>query len=190
VAVNVSARQLSTPGFVGVVEEALQDCGLDGQLLTLEITESTLMDDVETTASTTEALRALGVRLSVDDFGTGYSSLLSLRRLPVTALKIDRSFVAGLGVEPDDTAIVTGVVELAAGLGLSAVAEGVETPQQLELLRVLGCPFAQGWLWSPALSATGLVAWLEQRQGMTSATAALSGPCVPAPRVARASASR
>lgn len=160
VAVNVSARQLLCGHLAEDVAAVLARSGLSADLLVLELTETALMDDVAATTSTVEALRALGVRLSVDDFGTGYSSLLYLRRFPVSALKIDRSFVQGLGVESDDTAIVTGVIELARGLGLTAVAEGVETPAQLDLLQRLGCPQAQGWHWSKALPADELQDWL------------------------------
>jgi EAL domain-containing protein (putative c-di-GMP-specific phosphodiesterase class I) len=185
-AVNLSARQLG-PGLTQVVEQCLASSGLDGQLLCLELTESSLVDDLAVTARVIEELRALGVQLSVDDFGTGYSSLLYLRRFPVTSLKIDRSFIAGLGVEPDDTAIVTGVIELARGLGLTAVAEGVETPAQLELLRSLGCGFAQGWLWSRAVSITELTSWIGDRRPAPPLPPNTGVITVPSPRPDRSS---
>ncbi|MEY2436962.1 MAG: hypothetical protein QOF97_1798 [Acidimicrobiaceae bacterium] len=118
------------------------------------------MKDAPSTLEALYALKALGVTLVVDDFGTGYSSLLYLRRFPVDVLKVDQSFVAGLGDSAEDTAIVVGVVRLAQALGLSAVAEGVETPEQLEQLALLGCELAQGFFWSPPLSADDFEAWL------------------------------
>jgi EAL domain-containing protein (putative c-di-GMP-specific phosphodiesterase class I) len=121
----------------------------------LEITETTLMHDAESAVMTLGALRALGVHLSVDDFGTGYSSMSYLKRFPVESLKVDRSFIDGLGREPEDTAICTAVVSLAHALGLRAVAEGVETPEQLAELRTLGCELAQGYLFGrPAPAET------------------------------------
>jgi diguanylate cyclase (GGDEF)-like protein/PAS domain S-box-containing protein len=149
IAVNLSARQLADPGLPERVCEVLTANGLDPSVLCLEITESVLMDDVGTPANSLLALHELGVQLAVDDFGTGYSSLLSLRRFPVQVLKLDRSFVSGLGRNERDTAIVGSVIQLAHALGLVAVAEGVETEAQLEALVSLGCDRAQGYLWSP-----------------------------------------
>jgi EAL domain-containing protein (putative c-di-GMP-specific phosphodiesterase class I) len=146
VAVNLSARQLSDPELVKTVAAALEGSGLDPSGLYLEITESVLMDDAEAARGTLEALRGLGVRLAVDDFGTGYSSLAYLRRFPVNVLKIDRSFVAGIGTDVDDETIVALVVGLAHSLKLEVVAEGVETKEQLECLRSLGCDVVQGYL--------------------------------------------
>ncbi|HEV2906929.1 MAG TPA: EAL domain-containing protein [Actinomycetota bacterium] len=146
VAVNLSARQLAQPDVADMVAEALESTGTDPSQVWLEITESVLTGDTEATVGALRALKALGVRLSVDDFGTGYSSLLYLKRFPVDTLKVDRSFVAGLGTHPDDTAIVAGVVGLAQTLGLTAVAEGVETEEQRAALLALGCDLAQGYL--------------------------------------------
>ncbi|MEY2588900.1 MAG: hypothetical protein QOJ67_884 [Acidimicrobiaceae bacterium] len=160
VSVNLSARQLDLTELAESVTEALTVTGLDPVLLWLEITETTLMKDAPSTLEALYALKALGVTLVVDDFGTGYSSLLYLRRFPVDVLKVDQSFVAGLGDSAEDTAIVVGVVRLAQALGLSAVAEGVETPEQLEQLALLGCELAQGFFWSPPLSADDFEAWL------------------------------
>jgi diguanylate cyclase (GGDEF)-like protein len=179
VAVNVSGRQVSHGSLPETVAHCLSTSGLPPDRLCLEITESALMEDVATTARTIDALRDLGVRLSVDDFGTGYSSLLYLRRFPVTSLKIDRSFVSGLPGEADATAIVTGVIELAHGLGLAAVAEGVETLEQLAQLRAAGCEYAQGYLWSGPRPGLDLVAWLV-RQRATLAARAGAGGRVPA----------
>jgi EAL domain-containing protein (putative c-di-GMP-specific phosphodiesterase class I) len=114
------------------------------------------MHDTESATSALRALRALGVHLAVDDFGTGYSSLSHLKRFPIEALKIDQSFIQGLGVDPEDSAIVTAVVSLAHALGLSSTAEGVETPEQLAHLRTLGCELAQGHLFSEPRPASEL----------------------------------
>ncbi|GAC1530241.1 MAG: hypothetical protein NVS3B12_04550 [Acidimicrobiales bacterium] len=148
VAVNVSARQLGDPRLIEAVRRALADSGLAPQRLSLEITESALMEDPEAVLDTLVALKSLGVALAIDDFGTGYSSLLYLKRFPVDALKIDRTFVDGLGVDPEDSAIVTSIVSLAAAVGIVAVAEGVETVIQLRELERLGCAYGQGYLWA------------------------------------------
>jgi EAL domain-containing protein (putative c-di-GMP-specific phosphodiesterase class I) len=144
-----------------VVARALVESALDPNLLCLEITETVLMEDAGSSRTALDSLKALGVQLAVDDFGTGYSSLLYLRRFPVDILKVDRSFVSGLGQSPADTAIVAGVVGLAHALGLVAVAEGVETAEQAARLAALGCNLAQGYLWSRALPVERLWRWLD-----------------------------
>jgi diguanylate cyclase (GGDEF)-like protein/PAS domain S-box-containing protein len=152
VSVNLSGRQLAAPGLVAMVTEGLEATGLDPSLLCLEITESVLMSDVETAMTALTALRALGVSLAVDDFGTGYSALAYLKHFPVDQLKIDRSFILGLGQDERDAAIVSSVLALAEALGLAAVAEGVETAEQEQQLRDLGCRCAQGFRFArPAL---------------------------------------
>ncbi len=145
VAINISGRQLGHPRLVEDLAAVLADTSIDPSLVELEITESVLMDDVEMSADTLGRLHALGVHLAVDDFGTGYSSLSYLRRFPVDILKVDQSFVDGLGEDSSDSAIVTAIITLAHTLGLRAVAEGVETPLQLAELRRLGCDRAQGF---------------------------------------------
>jgi len=159
VAVNLSARQLSDVGVVETVGEVLAETGMDPARLCLEITESVLMEDVGSSVDALLGLKALGVRLAIDDFGTGYSSLSYLRRFPVDIVKIDRSFVAGLGVDPAAEAIVASVVNLAHAIGLEVVAEGVETEEQLVMLRAVGCDAAQGFIWSPALPAADVRRW-------------------------------
>jgi len=145
VAVNLSAAQLADPLLLATVAGTLHDAGLDPGTLWLELTETAVMADATAAREVLTQLRALGVHLAIDDFGTGYSSLAHLRRFPVDALKIDRSFIAGLGGDPEDEAIVALVVSLARALGLSVVAEGVETPQQRERVRALGCDTIQGY---------------------------------------------
>ncbi|MGH8977747.1 MAG: putative bifunctional diguanylate cyclase/phosphodiesterase, partial [Acidimicrobiia bacterium] len=149
VSVNLSARQLAQPGLAERLAEVLERSGLAPEDLCLEITESVMMEDADAVISVVERVRALGVRLSIDDFGTGYSSLGYLKRFPVDAVKIDRSFVAGLGTDPGDAAIVSAVVGLAHALGLQVVAEGVETEQQLVEVIALGCDEAQGYYFAP-----------------------------------------
>jgi diguanylate cyclase (GGDEF)-like protein/PAS domain S-box-containing protein len=144
--VNLSPRQLNEPTLPADVARILRETGANGEAIWLEITETTLMHDGASAILALRALRSLGVHLAVDDFGTGYSSLSYLKRFPVEALKVDQTFVDGLGRESEDTAIVTACVSLAHALGLVAVAEGVETPLQLAELRTLGCEGAQGYL--------------------------------------------
>ncbi len=144
--VNVASQQLVDDSFVDVVDDALGETGIDADSLWLEITETALMADTSAATRALRGLRGLGLHLAVDDFGTGYSSLTYLKRFPVEAIKVDRSFVTGLGLEADDTSIVEAVVHLGHSLGLTVVAEGVETPLQLNRLRELGCDRAQGYL--------------------------------------------
>jgi len=144
--VNVATQQLVDGRFLAIVHDALGETGIDADSLWLEITETALMADTSAAGRALRDLRGLGVHLSVDDFGTGYSSLTYLKRFPVEAIKVDRSFVTGLGLEADDTSIVEAVVRLGHSLGLSVVAEGVETPLQLNRLRDLGCDRGQGYL--------------------------------------------
>jgi diguanylate cyclase (GGDEF)-like protein/PAS domain S-box-containing protein len=155
--VNVSALQLvRCAGLVDSVAEILRDSGADPASLVLEITESALMGNPQGALEILAELKALGVDLAIDDFGTGYSSLAYLKRFPVDVLKIDRSFVSGLGQNPEDSAIVASIVGLARAVGLVAVAEGVETAEQLVALQQLGCEFGQGYLWSRPLPASEL----------------------------------
>ena len=144
--VNVASQQLVDDSFIDVVAGALGETGIDAGSLWLEITETALMADTSAATRALRGLRGLGLHLAVDDFGTGYSSLTYLKRFPVEAIKVDRSFVTGLGLEADDTSIVEAVVRLGHSLGLIVVAEGVETPLQLSRLRELDCDRAQGYL--------------------------------------------
>jgi diguanylate cyclase (GGDEF)-like protein/PAS domain S-box-containing protein len=159
--VNLSARQL-TGDLLDMLTKVLAGTSLEPDALTLEITESVLMEDTTSALESLLGLKALGVRLAIDDFGIGYSSLNYLKRFPIDLLKVDRSFVSGLGSDDRDTAIVAGVLAMARGLRLGVVAEGVEAADQLRALRVLGCPFAQGFHFSRPLPAADFEALLSQ----------------------------
>jgi diguanylate cyclase (GGDEF)-like protein/PAS domain S-box-containing protein len=164
-AVNVSVRQLRDADLVDDVRAALHASGIDPRSLVLEITESTLVDDVDDVVRQLSALKALGVQIAVDDFGTGYSSLSYLRRLPIDVLKIDRSFVDGVvGADSEGTTFVRSIVDLAHSLGLETVAEGIEQAAQLEHLRTTGCDYGQGYLFAhpaPASEIERLLAGLS-----------------------------
>ncbi|GAA4569646.1 cyclic Di-GMP phosphodiesterase RmdB [Actinocorallia cavernae] len=164
VAVNVSPRDVHTPGFAGSVAARLARHGVPAGALQLEITEHVLLEDPQRAADTLAALTGHGVKMSLDDFGTGYSSLVHLRRLPVSELKIDRSFVARLAVDTEDAEIVRCTVDLAHSLGLLVVAEGVEDDETWERLRDLGCDAVQGWLVAAAMPPEEATAWLRFRQ--------------------------
>jgi EAL domain-containing protein (putative c-di-GMP-specific phosphodiesterase class I) len=146
--VNLSARQFERPDLVDTVSLALRESGLPPEALCLEITETVLMGNAPAALRTLTALKALGVHLAIDDFGIGYSSLAYLKRFPVDTLKIDRSFVEGLGTDPIDLPIVQAVLSLGRTLGLDVVAEGVETPLQEQTLKALGCDRVQGFLYA------------------------------------------
>ena len=163
VSVNVSARQFQRPDLVADVERALDDSGLAPWRLTLELTERILVGDTTVTTQTLTELRDLGVRIAIDDFGTDYSSLSYLRRLPVDELKIDREFVRDLGRMTSATSIVSAVVTLAHGLGLSVTAEGIETPNQLRHIRALHADRGQGFHFAAPLPADELLRWLAER---------------------------
>jgi EAL domain-containing protein (putative c-di-GMP-specific phosphodiesterase class I) len=153
VSVNLSPQQLEDERLVELVEHAIDASGLPAGLLTLELTENVLVSDPERAARAMQRLKQLGVALAVDDFGTGYSSLAYLRRLPVDVLKIDQTFVDGLGRPDSGSALVRTIVNLGNELGLRTVAEGVERPGQRDALRRLGCGHGQGFLFSRPVSA-------------------------------------
>jgi diguanylate cyclase (GGDEF)-like protein len=163
VAVNISVRDLHGLSLAEVVERGLERYSVPAALLQLEITERILMDEPARAADTIDALGALGVQLSLDDFGTGYSSLVLLKRLPVSEVKIDRSFVRRMVIADDDAAIVRSIVDLAHALGLQCVAEGVETEDTLQRLRTLGCDSAQGWHVGMPMPSEECTAWLVER---------------------------
>ena len=180
IAINLSARQLSSPELVPTITESLRDAGLRPGGLHLEVTESALIDDLATSIERLAELKALGVHIDIDDFGTGYSSLSYLKRLPIDTLKIDRSFTHGLGTDPHDTTIVNAIISLGGALDLDLIAEGVETPTQLAELRRLGCRLAQGFHWSEPLPPDRLLAWLSApRDGTRLAVIGLQPPSQP-----------
>jgi diguanylate cyclase (GGDEF)-like protein len=177
VSVNAAVAQLSDPCFVDLVQQAITASGLAPERLWIEITESAFISDVGTVSASLRSLRDLGVHLSVDDFGTGYSSLTYLRRFPVESIKVDREFVAGLGADPKDEAIVASVLDLGARLGLRVVAEGVELDRQVQWLRSARCRLAQGYRLGRPMPARALEERLlaESAQPAAGEPAKLSG---------------
>ncbi len=163
VAVNVSALDLRRPDFTDQVAATLVRAGVSPKYLEIEVTESTVMHDVDQVIGTLRRLRALGVSISIDDFGTGYSSLAYLKQFPVQTLKIDRSFVADMTDDLNSHAIPQLIVDLARNLGVSVIAEGVETEEQRELLLSMGCGQAQGYLFSPPVPSAAFVEMLEDK---------------------------
>jgi len=163
VAVNVSVQQIASEGFVATVEQALRASGLPADGLELEITESTIMRDDPPTRAAVRDLAALGLGLTLDDFGTGYSSLSYLRRIPLSRVKIDRSFVSEIPANEADVRLTSAILALARSLGLRVVAEGVETQEQLEFLRGRGCSEVQGYLLSRPLPAEAFAGYLRKR---------------------------
>ncbi|MFN8526927.1 MAG: EAL domain-containing protein [Chloroflexota bacterium] len=170
VSVNVAARQIKEPGFATSVASAVAEAKLDPALLKIEITESTLIADTEANISLLASLKTLGVKLAIDDFGTGYSSLAYLKRFPLDTLKIDRSFVSGLGTQSADRSIVESVVTLGKGLGLQITAEGVETAAQWRALKLLGCDQGQGFYFERPIPAEDILRRLSV--GVTAAESA------------------
>ncbi|MGK5063677.1 putative bifunctional diguanylate cyclase/phosphodiesterase [Janthinobacterium sp. LB3P112] len=164
-AVNLSAKQFKDENLMQIVLSALADTGLDARLLELELTEGTLMDDARATMVTLEQLRGIGVYLSIDDFGTGYSSMNYLKRFDVRALKIDRSFIAGLPQDTENAAITRAIIAMAHGLKMVVVAEGVETDEQLLMLEEYGCDMAQGYFLGHPSPHDTITAMLARQRG-------------------------
>ena len=164
VAVNISPRQLEMADFVSTVHAAVADAGISPAQLELEITESTLIDSLEDSFRKLNELRDMGIRLSLDDFGTGFSSLTYLRRLPVQTLKIDKSFIDGVGEDTVQHGFVASIIEMAHVLGLFVVAEGVETAEQQQLLAALGCDCLQGYYFCRPIDETAAIRFLESKK--------------------------
>ncbi|QYG09040.1 bifunctional diguanylate cyclase/phosphodiesterase [Janthinobacterium sp. PAMC25594] len=164
-AVNLSAKQFKDENLMQIVLSALADTGLDARLLELELTEGTLMDDARATMVTLEQLRGIGVYLSIDDFGTGYSSMNYLKRFDVRALKIDKSFIAGLPQDTENAAITRAIIAMAHGLKMVVVAEGVETDEQLLMLEEYGCDMAQGYFLGHPSPHDTITAMLARQAG-------------------------
>jgi diguanylate cyclase (GGDEF)-like protein len=163
IAVNVSLQQFLGGRLVETVRQALHDSGLDPRHLVLELTETVLMDDAIETAEMLDSIKAMGVQVSIDDFGTGYSSLSYLKRFPIDELKIDRSFITGVPDREDDAAIATAIIRMGHALGLSVIAEGVETVGQLEFLAARGCDKYQGYLFRPPVPASEITELLSSK---------------------------
>ncbi|MDT4932879.1 MAG: hypothetical protein QOK11_771 [Pseudonocardiales bacterium] len=161
VAVNISAANLASAGIDDAISAATTCYHVDPSSMKVEITETALMTDAQHAVELLERLRDMGVGVAIDDFGTGYSSLAYLQRLPVDALKIDRSFVNGVTERAADRAIMTSIIDLARAVNIETVAEGIESAAQLDCLQQLGCQSGQGWLWSKALTRTDLAALLQ-----------------------------
>ncbi|HZD60788.1 MAG TPA: PAS domain S-box protein [Anaerolineae bacterium] len=178
VAVNLSARQFQQRRLVETIEQILKGTLLESNYLELEITESTIMKDTDAAITTLHRLKEMGIKVSIDDFGTGYSSLSNLKRFPIDTLKIDRSFVRDITVDPDDAAIATAIITLAHSLHLKVVAEGVETFEQMELLHSLECDEMQGYIFShplPVEEATELLAGAGRLHARWKLVLALAG---------------
>jgi diguanylate cyclase (GGDEF)-like protein len=175
VAVNVSMRDLHGGELVDVVASALERHDLPASALVLELTERVLTRDSDEVTRALTSLRRLGVTVSLDDFGTGYSSMVLLKRLPITEIKIDRSFVSRLSLDLEDVTIVRSIIDLAHGLGMTAVAEGVETEQVWDLLDDLGCDAVQGWYVSRPLNAENATSWLLRHPSQQRALRVLKG---------------
>ncbi len=171
-AVNLSARQFSDKAFLDMVTRVLADTGLDASTLELEITESQVMRQTDGMIMLLNRLSEMGVQIAIDDFGTGYSSLSYLKRLPIQKLKIDQSFIRDITVDPNDTAIVVAIINMAKSLDLDTIAEGVETAGQLALLRSKGCRVGQGYFFSPPVSAEQLYPLLKTNRLAAAAGAA------------------
>jgi EAL domain-containing protein (putative c-di-GMP-specific phosphodiesterase class I) len=167
--VNLSLRQFQDPGLLADVKRALLQSGLDPACLQLEITESAIMNDVDSTIPTMRQLKELGIGIALDDFGTGYSSLAYLKRLPLDVLKIDRSFVSGIDHSMEDRVIVTTIIALAKSLNLSITAEGIETEEQSALLRDWACEHGQGYHFSRPLVPPDFARLLRASRGLPSA---------------------
>ncbi|WP_319422398.1 two-component system response regulator [Pleurocapsa sp. FMAR1] len=158
--VNIASQQLQQPEFIQKLDRILQETGLNGNCLRLEITESVLIDPEGCIQNTLKQIRERNIKLSIDDFGTGYSSLSYLRRFPIDNLKIDRSFIEQMNYDLENLEIVRVIITLAKTLGMDAISEGVETPQQLQQLKALGCEFGQGFLFSKPLPSIGVESML------------------------------
>jgi EAL domain-containing protein (putative c-di-GMP-specific phosphodiesterase class I) len=164
VGVNLSAIQVARDNIAEVVESALKSSGLTGNRLTLELTESTIVQDPARAMRVFEALKALDATVAMDDFGTGYSSLAYLQRLPIDVLKIDKSFVTGMMRDPDAVAIVRAVLSLADALGMSTTAEGIETVELATTLATLGCASGQGYYFAKPLEAESALDYWKSRR--------------------------
>jgi EAL domain-containing protein (putative c-di-GMP-specific phosphodiesterase class I) len=166
VSVNVSVRQFRQSGFVEQVRASLEYVGVPPQALMLEITEMLLMGDDQQIWSDLAVLRELGVRIAIDDFGTGYSSLGYLRERPIDVVKIDKTFIDDMVSDPEQHALVAGIISLAHTLNLTVIAEGIETERHRDTLAELGCPLGQGYLYASPVGPTEALTWLNDPQSI------------------------
>ncbi|HYH43763.1 MAG TPA: EAL domain-containing protein, partial [Burkholderiales bacterium] len=173
IAINLSARQFASRNLGDVIKRVLDRHGADPRHIELELTESLLMVNTEEAVRTLAYLKSLGLKLSIDDFGTGYSSLSYLKRFPIDALKIDRSFIDEITTDDDDATITRAVIGMAHNLGLKVVAEGVETEAQLSFLAANGCDEAQGYYFARPQPAPELASWLSNAKRVREAQAAV-----------------
>jgi len=160
--VNVSSRQFMHAGFIDKIAALLEEVKIKRGCVAIEVTESIIMDDIEKAVETMSSLKDLGVHVHIDDFGVGYSSLSYLHSFPVSALKVDRSFVSNLHVGAENREIIKTIVSLAKALNLKVIAEGVETLKQLSEMRDLNCLYAQGYLFSKPMRAEEVGEWMKQ----------------------------
>jgi EAL domain-containing protein (putative c-di-GMP-specific phosphodiesterase class I) len=163
IAVNLSAKHFNQKSLLNDVVQTLSDFGIPANCLELELTETSVMQDADATIAMMQRLKDVGVLLALDDFGTGYSSLSQLKGLPLDSLKVDQSFVRGLPDDRDDLAICTAVIAMGQALGMNVIAEGVETPEQLAVLRSLGCDQVQGYLFAKPMPADELFKFVMER---------------------------
>lgn len=164
IAVNISAHQLMSTGFLDIVSDIIDTCRTEPGRLTLEVTESVFLTDAQKALTVLRGLRGLGIALALDDLGTGYAALNYLQSFPVNILKIDRSFVADLGRAPAAGIIVAAIVQLAHGLDMSVIAEGVETAVQLEAVQNLGCTYSQGFYFAKPMPAQAITELIRHGQ--------------------------
>ena len=171
IAVNLSARQFGKQDLISLVGEVLRETGLDSHCLELEITESLLMEDIESNSRLLNELKTSvgGLQVAIDDFGTGYSSLYYLKTFPIDVLKIDQSFIRNLTTDPDDATITTAIINLAHNIGLKVIAEGIETEGQLAYLREKVCDEGQGYYFSRPLPANEFTELLEREESLLDA---------------------
>jgi EAL domain-containing protein (putative c-di-GMP-specific phosphodiesterase class I) len=163
-------RQLQDPGFPEIVADALSRTGLDASSLVLEITEGRLAEYRETIVTSLEALKRLGLRIAVDDFGTGYSALSHIQKFPIDMLKIDKSFVDHLHLDPQKASLVQGIINLGESLDLDVIAEGIEEHEQAEQLREMRSSFGQGFLFSRPVNAETMIELLKRHSGLSVST--------------------
>jgi EAL domain-containing protein (putative c-di-GMP-specific phosphodiesterase class I) len=161
--INISGRQFSQHDLIGTLTGIISETGIDASSLAIEITERMIMENVEAAAATMAQLREMGVHIHIDDFGTGYSSLSYLHHFPITALKIDRTFVSKLTANDENKEIITTIVSLAKSLNLEVIAEGVELTHQLSKINNLNCHYGQGFLFSEPMESAAVDAWMEAK---------------------------